>query len=262
MGGGHPSSGTQRQNWGTRRRPRLAIREAGIEGGMRSLPALPTACAGPWAFLSSWVSVSGSLCVSLSSLLPGPRLPLPLPWLAGRSLIPNGVCLFTCLSASLRLSLCPTSPSLAVPFPESVFCVPAFPPSLCPISLHPVSSPGLLIPLSLSTSLTACLCVSGLLSTDPCPLSVSVSPPRPRTPNLPPGSPTLTQLGWRGGVGGRCGESCVFSAQNRLLLPWRREREASSWGMRRGDTWIRKTGAGGAGTLSQAFLPEGGGWDF
>lgn len=31
--------------------------------------------------------------------------------------------------------------------------------------------------------------------------------------------------------------------------------------MRRGETWIRKAGAGGADARSQGVLEEGGGWD-
>ncbi|XP_051063074.1 uncharacterized protein LOC127238501 [Phodopus roborovskii] len=82
----------------------------------------------------------------------------------------------------------------------------------------------------------------------------SVSPKRlGPTKALPPVRPLSPSLLSREG-GGRCGGSCVFPAQNRLPLPWRRERgletQASGW-VCGGDTWIRKAGAGAPTPVSQ-----------
>ena len=155
--------------------------------------------------------------------------------------------LSTCLIASMHLSV-------SVP---SLLCVPTFSPSLCPVGLclstscvFPVSTSP-----SLATSLTPCLrlCVFslGLLSTDLCPSECLCVSPRPRTTNLPPRVPhSRSGSGWRGGVGGRCGGSCVFPAQNRLLLPWRRERglrdaKLQAGGVRRGGHLDPKGGGRG-----------------
>lgn len=139
---------------------------------------------------------------------------------------------------SLHVSslLCPESLSHA-PLPHALSRSPSlfsacrhFPSSLAPssLSLQPVSAspPAPRIPIFLCLSDFVSVSFPGLLSTDLCPserLRVA-PPPHPGPQSVSPCPYSHSGPGWRGGVGGRCSGSCVFPAQNRLLLPWRRER--------------------------------------
>lgn len=220
--------------------PQLDTQAAGTQGGGPSTRCIQRP-AQPWSPRplpiprSSCVlclSDSGCPCISLPP--PPPTAPPTRPQAPRLS---NRICpgarssepvsLYISHRFSASLSLCPPpQPPCAVPFSESQFSGSLLPfaPSIS-VSPHPVSvSPPTPNPHS---SLCLCLCVS---LSQVCylqisaPLSISV-PPHPG-PSLPPWSPySHSGRGWRGGVGGgRCSGSCVFPAQNRLPLPWRRER--------------------------------------
>lgn len=162
-----------------------------------------------------------------STLLSGPASHHPLP-LSSNRICPGSSSLSVSLSRCLYVSH-PTSPSLIVPSSESQFPVcQHFPPPRCP---HPFSVFCILflrLHISNSTSLTPCLFLClfpGFAVYRSLTLRASVSLPSLWNPTLPLGAPTLLAPGWRGGVRwGALRWSCVFPAQNRLLLPWRRER--------------------------------------